>query len=61
MPTMEWELAEHSTTTAMTALSAASAGKGTRISRSSFSRAEAYNVEMGISNEVFTQDRPLPG
>jgi CxxC motif-containing protein (DUF1111 family) len=22
---------------------------------------EAYNVEMGISNEVFTQDRPLPG
>src|SRR5258708_1935906 len=23
--------------------------------------AEAYNVEMGISNEEFTQDRPLPG
>ena len=23
--------------------------------------AEAYNVEMGISNEIFTQDRPLPG
>jgi CxxC motif-containing protein (DUF1111 family) len=22
---------------------------------------EAYNVEMGISNELFTQDRPLPG
>jgi len=22
---------------------------------------EAYNVEMGISNEIFTQDRPLPG
>jgi len=22
--------------------------------------AEAYNVEMGISNEIFTQDRPLP-
>lgn len=22
---------------------------------------EAYNVEMGVSNEVFTQDRPLPG
>jgi len=22
---------------------------------------EAYNVEMGISNEEFTQDRPLPG
>jgi CxxC motif-containing protein (DUF1111 family) len=22
---------------------------------------EAYNVEMGISNETFTQDRPLPG
>src|SRR6185437_4755279 len=21
---------------------------------------EAYNVEMGISNEMFTQDRPLP-
>jgi len=23
--------------------------------------AEAYNVEMGISNEIFPQDRPLPG
>jgi CxxC motif-containing protein (DUF1111 family) len=23
--------------------------------------AEAYNVEMGISNEIFGQDRPLPG
>jgi CxxC motif-containing protein (DUF1111 family) len=23
--------------------------------------AEAYNVEMGISNEIFAQDRPLPG
>jgi CxxC motif-containing protein (DUF1111 family) len=22
---------------------------------------EAYNVEMGVSNELFTQDRPLPG
>ena len=22
---------------------------------------EAYNVEMGITNEIFTQDRPLPG
>jgi CxxC motif-containing protein (DUF1111 family) len=22
---------------------------------------EAYNVEMGITNELFTQDRPLPG
>src|SRR5205823_13464963 len=22
---------------------------------------EAYSVEMGISNELFTQDRPLPG
>ncbi len=22
---------------------------------------EAYNVEMGVSNEVFTQERPLPG
>ena len=22
---------------------------------------EAYNVEMGISNELFQQDRPLPG
>jgi CxxC motif-containing protein (DUF1111 family) len=22
---------------------------------------EAYNVEMGVSNEIFTQDRPLPG
>ena len=22
---------------------------------------EAYNVEMGISNVLFTQDRPLPG
>jgi len=23
--------------------------------------AEAYNVEMGVSNEIFGQDRPLPG
>ena len=23
--------------------------------------AEAYNVEMGVSNEIFPQDRPLPG
>src|SRR5262249_44156449 len=22
---------------------------------------EAYNVEMGVSNELFTQERPLPG
>src|ERR1035438_7159438 len=58
--TIVWVFPERSTTTATMARSAVSAGKH-KTSRCTSLTGEAYNVEMGITNLLFPQDRPLPG